>query len=213
MALLQKNPHINLDIPLFQSVNEGSILIVGLGNPGEKFKNTRHNIGFACADAFAKEHDFPSFKAKTTLKSSLSTHTIAAHQIIVAKPHTYMNLSGDAVQLIASFYNVKIDAIFVIHDDIDISFGSVRTKKGGGAAGHNGVSSIIRILGQDFARIRVGVGPKPNKQTATDSFVLGSFTQDEQASMPILIKEVVALLTEVIFSKQDFSPETRTIIT
>lgn len=212
MALLQKKPQLSISIPLFQSANDGSMLIVGLGNPGKKYDGTRHNIGYECVDGFASEHDYPGWKEKTSLKSLVSTHALASYQVITAKPLTYMNLSGEAVQAIKQFYKLQNNEIFVVYDDIDIPFGSIRTRQGGSAGGHNGVSSIINTIGEDFNRVRVGIGPKTPNQIETSDFVLTSFSKDQKTTIPAITKEVVALLTESIFSKGNLTQETRNVL-
>lgn len=212
MALLQKKPQLSIDIPLFQSANEGSILLVGLGNPGKKYAGTRHNIGFECIDAFAAAHDFQGWKEKSSLKALVSTQTLSLYQVVLAKPSTYMNLSGEAVQSIKQFYKLDNSSIYVVYDDIDITFGTIRTRQGGSAGGHNGVASVINTIGDNFQRIKVGVGPKDPPQIEASDFVLGSFTKKEQTSIPLITKEVVALATESIFSQAALPQETRNVL-
>ncbi|MCL2369226.1 MAG: aminoacyl-tRNA hydrolase [Alphaproteobacteria bacterium] len=150
------------------------LLIVGLGNPGVKYEQTRHNVGFMAIDKFGvrslefevnwrKEHD--ALVAKTqlqTLNSKLLT--------ILAKPQTFMNLSGKAVQALMAFYKIPLENIIVIHDDIDLKLGDVRTKTGGGDGGHNGLKSITAAIGNNYKRIRIGVGrPNSNQEPVTSN--------------------------------------------
>lgn len=148
-------------------------LIAGLGNPGEKYKLTRHNIGFLVIDEIARNLTLktninnPNFKAEA-LKSS---------NIILAKPQTYMNLSGESILPIADYYNIPNQNIIIIHDDLDLDFGVVKFKIGGGHGGHNGLKSIDTNLGQNYIRVRIGIGKPEDKDVA--SYVLNDFSKEE----------------------------------
>jgi PTH1 family peptidyl-tRNA hydrolase len=145
-------------------------LIVGLGNPGEKCKGTWHNMGFMAIDAFAKENNFPEFELKKILKAETSEKEINGEKVILAKPQTFMNLSGEAVGLLAKHYKNK--NLIVLHDDIDLPFETIRISKNRGTAGHKGVESIVnKIKTKDFWRIRLGIQPQRKPENAED-FVL-----------------------------------------
>lgn len=150
-------------------------LIVGLGNPGREYEETRHNIGFMLIDQlpFAKDAFW-----KEKYKGLYAKATVDGEEVHLLKPLTYMNLSGESVQKVASFFKVEPKDIFVLHDELDIPFGTIVMKFGGGLAGHNGLKSIAQCLGtKDFARLRMGIG-RPSRGSVSD-FVLSKFTNEE----------------------------------
>jgi peptidyl-tRNA hydrolase, PTH1 family len=152
-------------------------LIVGLGNPGRDYENTRHNIGFMAVDAIVKTYGLSA--ARKDRKSLIHEGTIAGQSVIAIKPQTYMNLSGEAVRPLVDFYKIPLSNVIILHDEMDIPFGTLRLRKTGSAGGQNGVKSVIQHLGtQDFARIRIGIGRPPGKMTATD-YVLNAFKGDD----------------------------------
>ena len=167
-------------------------LIVGLGNPGQEYANNRHNIGFMALDAVAEAQDI-SFVTKKDLRALVAVTHIEGKQVVLAKPITFMNLSGEAVQSLASFYKVSTADITVVHDELDLPFGKVQKKIGGGSAGHNGLKSIIQHLGEDFTRIRVGIGPKTPEQMDTADYVLQDFSKAEQKKLAGIIKEAISI--------------------
>lgn len=209
MALLTKRPITDTVMPLYTLSANKTMLVVGLGNAGAEYENTRHNIGFACLDTFAKENEFEPWINKKDLKSYITQKILGETRVILAKPTTFMNLSGEAVQAITSFYKVGTDNVLIVADELDIPFGQVRMRTGGGAAGHNGVKSVIQHLGENFGRIRVGIGPKLHEQQDSADFVLAKFSKEEQTRMPDLAREISAILTETIYGGQ-LHPETRT---
>ncbi len=153
-------------------------LIVGLGNPGREYENTRHNVGFACADALVKAHTL-SYDAKKKSKAKIAVGTIVGKSILIAKPQTYMNLSGSAVQGLATFYRIPPEQILVIFDDLDLPLGTLRIRKKGGSGGHRGLTDILQRLGtQEFPRIRFGISRPPDKMDPA-AFVLRRFEGDE----------------------------------
>ena len=163
-------------------------LIVGLGNPGNKYAGTRHNIGFDCVTALCDEYRIKMGKAE--LKALTGTGVIDGVKVMLAMPMTYMNLSGDSVRAIADYYKIDVSDIIVIFDDISLAPGQIRIRKKGSAGGHNGVKDIIAKLGtQEFDRIKVGVGAKPDGYDLAD-FVLGHFSKDEEADMRKAIDKV-----------------------
>ena len=178
-------------------------LIVGLGNPGREYVGTRHNVGFFVIDEFvSKTDEMEDWINKKDLKCQMSGGRIGDKRIIAVKPTTFMNLSGEAVQAVADFYKIHPDNIVVIHDELDIDFGQIRLRKGGSSAGHNGIKSVSKLIGQDYGRIRIGVGPKKPARMASEDFVLQKFSKDEQTQLLNLCKEVNAILSEYIYGDQ-----------
>jgi PTH1 family peptidyl-tRNA hydrolase len=176
-------------------------LIVGLGNPGPEYDQTRHNVGFRCVDALVQAHGI-TFDQKKRSKARTADGLIAGKRVLIAKPQTFMNLSGTSVQGLAAFYQIAPKNIIVILDDLDISLGTLRIRPKGGSAGHKGLSDIIQRLGtQDFPRIRFGIGRPPSRMDPA-AYVLRRFDQDE---LPVIgsavertIKAVEVWLTEGI---------------
>ena len=165
---------------MFFTKNSGgaSWLIVGLGNPGEKYENTRHNVGFQVVDELAERQRAPIQKLK--FKALTNLLTISGEKVLVMKPVTYMNLSGEAVRPAADFYKIPPERILVISDDTALDLGKLRIRTKGSAGGHNGLKNIIQHLGTDqFPRVRVGVGQKPHPDYDLADWVLGRFTEEE----------------------------------
>lgn len=209
MALFEKNPYTNSEHHSLYSIGlNKTMLIIGLGNPGKKYDKTRHNIGFAALNNFADVHDFGPWTQKKDLKSHISMQTLGQTRVILAKPTTYMNLSGEAAQAIAHFYKVPLTQIIAVYDELDVPFGQIRLRLGGSAAGHNGVRSLIEHLGKDFARVRIGIGSKAQGEIDSADFVLAKFSREEQAQMKPLLRETTSFLTEYVFSGE-LAPETR----
>ena len=154
-------------------------LIVGLGNPGREYMDTRHNVGFMALDALSKEYGL-LFQTKSRFNSQLALGENNSESVVLCKPETYMNLSGEAVQSICSYYKIPLDKIIVIHDDIDLKFGKIAYKIGGGAGGHNGLKSIDKHIGANYHRIRMGIGRPEDKAYEISDFVLGKFSQEEE---------------------------------
>ena len=153
-------------------------VVVGLGNPGRKYAQTRHNVGFNVIDILADRYSTKVNKIK--FKSVYGETNIAGEKVLLVKPQTFMNKSGETVQEIASFYKVPLDNIIVIQDDIDIDFASLRIRAKGSAGSHNGMKSIIYLLKDDkFPRVKIGVG-RPQAGRDLADFVLGRFTKDEE---------------------------------
>jgi len=157
-------------------------LVVGLGNPGDKYENTRHNAGFMAIDQLADRGDFPVQR----LKFHALTHqaVVSGQGVLVMKPTTYMNLSGDAVAEAAAFYQVSPDHILVLCDDVSLPVGKLRIRTSGSAGGHNGLKHIIQRLGTDqFPRVKIGVGGKPHPDYDMADWVLGKFVGPDKATM------------------------------
>ncbi len=166
-------------------------LIVGLGNPGKKYELTRHNAGFVVLDYYAKQVNVPISKVK--FKSYYNEVTIAGEKVILMKPQTYMNLSGEAVASAVKYYNLEMSDVLVIYDDIDIDFGKLRIRKQGSAGTHNGMRSIIyQLKSDDFARIRVGIGRDGGQEL--HDYVLRRFPKDDWDQL----REVVARAGDAI---------------
>lgn len=164
-------------------------LIVGLGNPGIKYRKTRHNFGFMVVDALAEDLKLPLKKLK--YKAMIGEGRLDDSKIILARPLTYMNNSGDSVWQLAKFFKVPNENIIVAHDDLDLPLGVLRLRPGGGASGQKGVASIIQKLGtQDFARVRLGISRPPGQMDPVD-YVLEKFLPNEEKLRDIVIKEAV----------------------
>ncbi|HJK86539.1 MAG TPA: aminoacyl-tRNA hydrolase [Candidatus Megaira endosymbiont of Nemacystus decipiens] len=179
-------------------------LLVGLGNPGSKYESTRHNIGFRCLDAIAHQNSVAWSNKKNLsalITSSVKLNGSIDSSFICCKPQTYMNLSGESVLSISTFYKVHAKNIIVIHDDIDLPFGELRYKFSGGNAGHNGLRSISAKIGPEFHRIRFGVGRPQEKNYEIAQFVLQKFLGSEEDLLPHLI--------EIISSNLNFLFEAR----
>ena len=177
-------------------------LIVGLGNPGPGYAHNRHNLGFMCLNHFARSHGI-RFDRKQG-KARIGTCEVAGSKVVLARPQTYMNLSGQAVSRLVRKFNISLDNLLVIHDDLDLPLGKIRLRQGGGSAGHKGIKSIVAELGsQDFFRIRVGIGrPSVAEMTEADvvAYVLSDFTIEEKKIVtrviPRVSEAVLCLLTE-----------------
>ncbi len=168
-------------------------LIVGLGNPGERYEKNRHNIGFMTVDAIVRDYGFSSSKTK---HSALTYDgQIAGQRVIAIKPQTYMNLSGQSVQQVCAFYRISIGEVVVLHDDLDLPLGRVKAKQGGGHGGHNGLRSIDAHCGKEYARIRMGIG-HPGDKNRVQSYVLQNFAKAEQADLELVIEEVATAMTD-----------------
>lgn len=209
MALFQKRPDASSHLPVYSLGLTRSLLIVGLGNKGKEYEGTRHNIGFAAVDELAARQDFGQWIEKKDLKCLLTTTTIGDNRVILIKPTTFMNLSGEAVQAVMHFYKIPLQQVLVVHDELDIPFGQIRNRSGGSAAGHNGVKSLIQHIGEDFARVRIGI--QADTPMDTSDYVLAKFSKEEQEQLPAMLKETTAILTEYIHAGS-LLQETRSFI-
>jgi len=161
------------------------IIIVGLGNPGEKYKNTRHNVGFQAINELAKENNFPEFKLSKKFNALVSEK----ENIVLVKPQTFMNESGKVVK--ALLKNTTRTVLVVIHDDIDLPLGKIRISKNRGSAGHKGVESIIKEIGtKNFTRFRIGVSSKTEKPKNIERYVLQKFNREEEKIIKQVIQEI-----------------------
>lgn len=167
-------------------------LIVGLGNPGREYRETRHNIGFMVIDTFATRHEIRMTKVQN--KAITSSARIGEARITLVKPQTYMNLSGEAVAALVRYYKLPLENLIVVHDDVDLPFFTIRMRPGGGSAGQKGIASIIKSLGtQEFARLRMGIGRPPGQMDAAD-YVLQRFTRSEQEQLPLFLSRAAEAL-------------------
>jgi PTH1 family peptidyl-tRNA hydrolase len=165
-------------------------LVVGLGNPGREYTNTRHNIGFRCVDALAARHNL-AFEDKKKSKAKIALGSIQGQRVLLAKPQTYMNLSGSAVQGLAAFYQIPPAQMMVIFDDLDLPVGTLRIRSKGGSGGHKGVTNIIQRLGtQGFSRIRVGIG-RPDTPVDPASYVLQPFEGSDEVEIAEAVERVI----------------------
>ena len=168
-------------------------VVIGLGNPGKQYENTRHNIGFMAIDKMIKKYNLDE---KSKFQALVSETSIKGEKVIFLKPQTFMNLSGNSIIEIVNFYklNPKED-IIVIYDDMDLPFGQLRVKDKGSSGGHNGVKSIISHLGDSFIRIKCGIG---NKKDDAVEYVLGKFNQTEQKELEEMMSEIICCVESII---------------
>ena len=178
-----------------------TILIVGLGNPGKEYAKTRHNAGFMFADHFREENreNFSEWEFSKKLNSEICSDKSGGKKIILLKPQTFMNLSGEAIAAAKKYYKVNLGNIFIVHDDIDLPLGTFRVSQNASSAGHQGVQNIIDQLGtKDFTRIRIGIGNQRNKKIATEKYVLGKFASAEMKIIKKILNEAVVELQKHI---------------
>ena len=166
------------------------LLVVGLGNPGPQYKNNRHNVGFQMMEAVVNSVASDSFKKMASI-AEISQCFVENKKVIFTKPLTFMNLSGRAIRFLIDFYKIPINKVIVFHDDIDLPFGRVKIKKGGGNGGHNGLKSIDNLVGNDYWRIRIGVG-RPTEKSMVVSYVLGNFIPEELKKL----KDIQKIISE-----------------
>ena len=212
MSWLSNKPQASDGVQLYAMGLTNTILLVGLGNPGAEYDLTRHNVGFYALDAFVEATgEMSDWIAKKDLKCHLSSGQLGQSRIIAIKPTTFMNLSGEAVQAAANFYKIQPQNILVLHDELDVDFGQIRLRLGGSSAGHNGIKTVSKLMGQDYGRARIGIGPKMPEAIDSADFVLQKFSAKEQAELPNLARETTSILNEYIFSNQ-LPNETRSFI-
>ncbi|MBN1680594.1 MAG: aminoacyl-tRNA hydrolase [Anaerolineae bacterium] len=165
-------------------------LIVGLGNPGRKYQDTRHNVGFRCVDALAQAHNL-SYASRKKSKAKIAEGHIAGKQVLIAKPQTFMNLSGSSVQGLIAFYKIPPEHLLVVFDDLDIPLGTLRIRAKGGTGGHKGMTDIIKRLGtQEFPRIRFGID-RPPDGVDPSNFVLRRFDTAETVLVNKTVERVI----------------------
>mgnify|MGYP003922846059 CR=1 FL=1 len=170
-----------------QKINNFMLLLVGLGNEGKEFENTRHNVGFQFIDYLKNFYNLTNTKNK--LKSHIFRGKILNQNVILSKPITMMNCSGEAIRLIKNYYKIEINNIFVFHDELDLELERVKIKLGGGSAGHNGIKSIDKNIGNNYFRIRVGIKNSEHYENAS-SYVLSKFNKLEA-------KKIIAIIAKI----------------
>lgn len=171
-------------------------LIVGLGNPENEYANTRHNMGFDTINEIAKKNNITVVKNK--FKGLYEICNIEGKKVILLKPQTYMNLSGESIREVMNFYNIKLEELIVIYDDIDIEKGKIKIRKKGTAGSHNGMKSVVQELNStDFARIRVGIG-KPQYNGDMINYVIGPIPKEEQELLQQGVKQAAEALEEIL---------------
>ena len=179
-------------------------VIAGLGNPGAEYANTPHSIGFEVVDAVARGIG-ASWKGSSSFKGELATGLLGGVKVLLVKPQTYMNLSGECVSPVLKYHNATINDLLVVSDDIDLPVGRLRIRKGGSAGGHNGLKSVIERTGSsDFLRLRIGVGRDPQSRSNVIGHVLGKFSPEDRQAMD----EVVATAAEAVGAIENENLET-----
>lgn len=179
-------------------------IIIGLGNIGSEYQNTRHNMGFMMVDHLAEEYG-AQWQQKTKLKAYLAEFRLGGQKIILAKATTMYNLTGEAARSIADFYKLDSQDILAIHDELALPFGTVRTRLQGSDAGNNGIKSLNAHLGADYARIRVGIANNYLTPSNAAHFVLQRLTQDEQAALDSIAEHVVSFVEHFIHEDKEFT--------
>lgn len=163
------------------------LLLVGLGNPGPKYKRNRHNIGFIAVDEIVNRYSFGSWRAR--FQAQTAEGRLGGEKILAIKPTTFMNESGRAVGEAVRFYKLDVNDIVVLHDELDLAFGKLRLKRGGGHAGHNGLRSIDAHIGKDFVRVRLGIG-HPGEKSGVHGYVLSDFAKSEETHLNTWIETI-----------------------
>lgn len=199
------NKRLNIkfgDKMLFSKKSAYDWLIVGLGNPGLQYENTRHNVGFMAVDLFMQTQNGDFNKNK--MKAVLGECTLKNNRILVVKPQTYMNNSGDAVSQIVRFYKIPLNRIIVVCDDINLDIGKIRIKRNGSDGGQKGMRDIIELLGNnEIMRIKIGVGKKPHPQYDLADWVLSKFPKEAQPELDSALEKTVKALAEIISTSID----------
>jgi PTH1 family peptidyl-tRNA hydrolase len=176
------------------------LLCVGLGNPGQQYLMTRHNIGFMVADTISDAYEFPTFRKK--FQAEYSEKRFSDVSVGLIKPQTYMNLSGISVQSAMAFYKLKPEEILVIHDDLDLIPGQVKVKFGGGAGGHNGIKSIDQAIGNNYWRLRLGIG-HPGDRNLVTNHVLSAFQNSDHDWLTSLLQKIANEFLHLMTEKPD----------
>ena len=177
------------------ALSNDTILFVGLGNPGEKHKNNRHNVGFMALDCLSAFHKFGISRTKFLGRTAMGS--LDERKLISFKPQTFMNESGRAVREASNFYKIGPERIIVFHDELDLPFGQVRVKKGGGHAGHNGLKSIDENIGTDYFRIRIGISHPGEKEKVT-GHVLGDLSKEDAETLQKILTSIAENISTLI---------------
>ena len=185
-----------------KTANVYDYVVVGLGNPGKKYENTRHNVGFMTADKLVEEY------SASPLRTKFNAETFDARindfRVIIVKPLTFMNNSGEAVRDILKFYKIGIDKVILIFDDISLPVGNIRLRRNGSAGGHNGIKSIINLTGSsDYKRVKIGVGAKPHPDYDLADWVLGKFDKKDMSKLESSLDNAVRATVTIICDSID----------
>lgn len=186
---------------LFNTNNGADFIVVGLGNPGSAYDNTRHNIGFSAVDYIAEKTGAKITKAK--FSALLGTWEYERKKVMLLKPQTFMNLSGDAVGPRAKFYKIPPENVIIIYDDVSLPVGKMRIRRKGSRGGHNGIKSIINHIGENFPRVKIGVGEKPHPDYDLAAWVLGKFGTDDKKALQEEYEKVFDAVKLIIDGKTD----------
>ncbi len=181
------------------------LLFVGLGNPTPNSENNRHNVGFKIIDNINKE--FSLSKQKPKFKGLLTTGSINNKKIYAIKPLTFMNNSGICIRELIEYFKINAEDVIVFHDDLDVEFGKIKTKFGGSNAGHNGIASIDKFIGQEYSRVRIGIG-KPKNNIEVADYVLQNFDEDESISIEKISKNIIDSISILVEKKLDLFSST-----
>lgn len=175
-------------------------LIIGLGNPEDRYRNTRHNVGFRCVDAYASAHE-AGFQPKDKFKAGIAELSQAGEKVLLVKPTTYYNNVGEAARLICDFYKIAPADVLVIHDELALPFGTIRTRLGGSDAGNNGIKSLNQHIGPETARVRIGVYNVLRDRIDDADFVLSNFTKAEDEHLETLTQKAADIIDDFIHGK------------
>ena len=181
------------------------LLLVGLGNPGSNYTNTRHNIGFKIIDAINAH--FKLSKQKPKFKGLLTTGNIGNKKVYAIKPLTFMNNSGICIRELIEYFKIDAQDVIVFHDDLDVEFGKIKAKFGGSSAGHNGVASIDKFIGKDYSRVRIGIGKPKNSMEVAD-YVLQNFNDDETIGIDKITENITESISILVDKKLDLFSST-----
>ncbi len=180
---------------------ESTYLLIGLGNPGREYRDNRHNVGFMLIDRLAIRLEARGLKMQS--KAIVTTANYAERKLILAKPQTYMNLSGQSVQGLLHFYKLPLENLLIAHDDLDIPFGTIRVRPGGGPGGQKGMASAIDYLGtKDFPRLRIGIGRPPGRMDPA-AYVLQDFSREDMKSLSMVIDRAADAALEFVVNGLD----------
>lgn len=168
-------------------------LLLGLGNIGAQYTRTRHNIGFMVTDQLAQSLD-ATWRTESKFKAQVAEATLADQRLILAKPATMMNLSGEAAQRLMQFYKIAPEDVWVVYDELDVPFGRLRIRVGGGTNGHQGLNSLVQHIGASFTRARVGISLNDRTREPSEVYVLKPFNADEQTHLPTIIKRTATII-------------------
>ncbi len=170
-------------------------LLVGLGNPGASYSNNRHNIGFRVIDFLFENFTFPQWNSSNIFQSSKGW--IVDEQVVLIKPNTFMNHSGNAVFKASKFFKIECKDIFVFHDDLNLGWGLLKKKHGGGHGGHNGLRSISDLVGEKYSRVRIGIG-RPDEKKSVANYVLSAFTSEEEIQIRNILNFFISNISNII---------------